>query len=245
MDPYFYQSSYYEYPLVMTKEILLIVFDNELKENSNNSNYDLGANIPIYDWHLYKSHIIESKNVLQITENVLYNFANAFKYLDDEILYYIVEQEANKLRKHSLGSVIDSEGYLYIIRQAIINKDTRLVAPNKTIRFLKNPYYKKVNNEYRREINQTLNSEIVEKNYKSICTAISDYDLNQRLTKNILKCITNLSLASIKNYLNKHKELNEMFEAVKANSGTKKQVKTKLYNLAKISKMAIYPKKQN
>lgn len=239
MDPYFYQSNYYEYPFVITKEILLIVFENELKEKSNNPKYDLGANIPIYDWQLNKTLVIKSDNVLKFTENVLYNIANAFKYLDDEILYCIVQQEANKLRKHSLGSVIDSESYLYIIRQAIINKDTRLVAPNKTIRFLKNPYYKKVNNEYRREINQTLNSEMVEKNYKSIYTAIIDYDLNQkRFTKNILKDITDLSLASIKNYLKKHKELNEMFETVKANSGTKKQIKTKLYNLAKISKIA-------
>ena len=80
---------------------------------------------------------------------------------------------------------------------------------------------------------------MVEKNYKSIYTAIIDYDLNQkRFTKNILKDITDLSLASIKNYLKKHKELNEMFETVKANSGTKKQIKTKLYNLAKISKIA-------
>lgn len=239
MMPYYHHSNQFEYPLVMTKEILLSIFDEELKATKENPKLDLGCNVPIYNWYLNKRYFIEPTDVIFTTEFVLFNYANAYKYLDDEILTDIITHIANSLRKQSLGSVMNTESYEYLINQAVTNKDTRTVVPNQTIRFLKNPYYNKVDNEYMKAINQTINNEIVEKNYELIYIALCDYDLNQkRLTKSILKDITNLSLASVKNYLNKYKELNEMFEVVKSNSGTKKQEKTKKYNLAKISKMA-------
>ena len=50
--------------------------------------------------------------------------------------------------------------------------------------------------------------------------------------------ITGKSLATVKNYLNKYQELNEMFEIIKKNSGTESQFKNSQYNQNKISKMA-------
>lgn len=236
---YYYQSSHFEYPLVMTKEILLKVFDNELKENRDNPKIDLGGKTPIYDWYLNKSHIIEPSEVLSFTEFVLFNYANAFKYLDDEILTDRITQEANNLQNQSLGSIIDVASYDYLIKQAVVNKDTILVIPNHTIRFLRNPYFIKDNKQFKIEINQTVNREIVEKNYITISNGISDYDLNQKkLTKTILKEITGHSIATIKNYLKNYEELNEMFEEVKNHSGTMQQIKDKKYNQIKISKMA-------
>jgi len=239
MKPYYYLSSQFEYPLVMTKEILLKVFDNELKDNRDNSKLDLGGNIPIYDWYLNKSHIIEPNEVISFTEFVLFNYANAFKYLDDEMLTDRIKQEAKKLRNQSLGSIIDNASYDYIIKQAVINKDTILVVPKHTIRFLKNPYYTKDKKQFKLEINQNTNREIVEKNYISISNGISDYDLNKKkLTKTILKDITGHSIATIKNYLKNYEELNEMFDEVKKHSGTIQQIKDKKYNETKISKTA-------
>lgn len=239
MMPYYYQSDEFEYSFVMTKEILLKVFDTELKENKDNPKLDLGDNIPIYSWYTNKRYFIEPSDVLSHTEYVLFNIANAFKYLDDEILTDRLINEANSLRKQSLGSMLNTDSYDYIIKQAVLNKDALLVLPNNTIRFLKNPYFTKNKTDYKIEINQLLNQEVVCKNHKLIFDCISDYDLNQkRLTKNILSQVTGISLATIKNYLNRYQELNEMFEVIKMHSGTKSQLKNSEYNHNKISKMA-------
>ena len=239
MMPYYYQSAEFEYSFVMTKEILLKVFDNELKQNNDNPKLDLGDNIPIYNWYTNKRYFIDPSDVLSHTEYALFNIANAFKYLDDGILTERLINEADSLRKQSLGSMLNSDSYDYIIKQAVLNKDTRLVEPNTTIRFLKNPYYTKNKTDYKVQINQLLNKEVINKNYKLISDYISDYDLNQkRLTKNILALITGISLSTIKNYLYKYQELNEMFETIRMNSGTKSQLKNSKYNQNKISKMA-------
>lgn len=239
MMPYYYQSDEFEYSFVMTKEILLKVFDTELKDNKDNPKLDLGYNVPIYSWYTNKRYFIDPSDVLSYTEYVLFNFANAFKYLDEATLTDRLINEANNLRKQSLGSMLNNESYDYIIKQAVLNKDTRLVEPNTTIRFLKNPYYTKNKTDYKVQINQLLNEEVINKNYKIISDCISDYDLNQkRLTKSILALITGISIATIKNYLNKNQELNEMFEIIKMYSGTKSQLKNSEYNQNKISKMA-------
>lgn len=239
MMPYYFQSDEFENEFVMTKEILLKVFDDELKANQDSSKLDLGCNIPIYEWYTNKRYFIEPSEVMRYTEYVLFNIANAYKYLDDQIIRDRLINEANSLRNQSLGSMLNNDSYEYIINQAILNKDTRLVKPNTSIRFLKNPYFTKNKTDYKIEINQLLNQEVVNKNYKLIFDCISDYDLNQkRLTKNILSQVTGISLATIKNYLNKFQELNEMFEVIKMHSGTKSQLKNSEYNHNKISKMA-------
>lgn len=239
MEPYYYQSNEFECPFVMTKEILLKVFDNELKQSRDIQTFDLGDNIPIYSWYTNKKTFIEPSDVLGFTEYVLFNYANAFKYLDDETLTYRLIYEAKKLRNQSLGSIINNESYDYLISQAIINKDTRKVKQNDSVRFLKNPYYRGSNEDFKIQINQLINKEVVCKNHKLISNSISDYDLNQdRLTKGILATLTGKSLATIKNYLNKYQELNEMFEIIKKNSGTESQFKNSQYNQNKISKMA-------
>jgi hypothetical protein len=239
MMPYYYQSDEFENEFVMTKEILLKVFDAELKESKDNPKLDLGYNVPIYNWYTNKRYFIEPSDVLSHTEYVLFNIANAFKYLDDEILTDRLINEANNLRNQSLGSMLNSDSYDYIIKQAVLNKDTRLVEPNTTIRFLKNPYYTKNKTDYKVQINQLLNQEVINKNYQLISDCISDYDLIQkRLTKSILALITGNSLSTIKNYLNNYQELNEMFETIRMNSGTKSQLKNSEYNQNKISKIA-------
>lgn len=238
MIPYYYQSNEFEYSFVMTKEILYKVFDDELIQNKENPKLDLGYNIPIYNWFTNKRCFIAPKDVLNHTEYVLLNIANAYKYLDDEILKDRLINEANNLRNQSLGSMLNSDNYNYIINQSILNKDTILVKPNATIRFLKNPYYYKNKIDFKVQINQLLNQEVINKNYQLISDCISDYDLNQkRLTKSILALITGQSLSTIKNYLKNYQELEEMFKTIRVNSGTKLQIKNSVYNQNKISKM--------
>ena len=152
--PYYYQSDEFENEFVMTKEILLKVFDAELKESKDNPKLDLGYNVPIYNWITNKKCFIEPSEVMSHTEYVLFNIANAFKYMDDQIIRDRLINEANNLRNQSLGSMLNNESYDYIINQAILNKDTRLVKPNTSIRFLKNPYFTKNKTGYKTEINQ-------------------------------------------------------------------------------------------
>ena len=54
------------------------------------------------------------------------------------------------------------------------------------------------------------------------------------MTKTILKDATNLSLSTIKNYLNNYPELKEIYQSIKENSGTVKQRKQKEYNTNKM-----------
>ena len=53
------------------------------------------------------------------------------------------------------------------------------------------------------------------------------------MTKTILKDTANLSLSTIKNYLNKHSELNKIYQKIKEYSGTTKQIMQKEYNTNK------------
>ena len=57
--------------------------------------------------------------------------------------------------------------------------------------------------------------------------------LLKKMTKTILKKATNLSLSTIKNYLNNYPELKEIYQSIKENSGTVKQRKQKEYNTNK------------
>lgn len=238
-QPYFYKSNEYEVPFVMTKEILLKVFDKELKELNNEPKLDLGYNVPIFSWFTNKRVYIAPEDVLNYTEYVLLNIANAYKYFNDKVLKDILEKEVEYLRNQSLGNLISSEIYSYIVNQSIINKDTIKVKPNSTIRFLKNPYYKNYKNEadYKKDVNRTINKEITDKNYCKIYNAIIDYDLNkERLNKTLLSTITDLSIKTIDRYFNNNIELKKAFDAIKLNSGTKLQFKKLLYNLKQLEK---------
>src|SRR5210317_35587 len=93
---------------------------------------------------------IEEKEVKYVTENLLNLMANAYKWIKEDDLYSMLSDFAEKLRKKSLGGVIPAGMYKHFINTAIINKDTIEVVPNKTLRFLTNPYYVFKEDEYSR-----------------------------------------------------------------------------------------------
>ena len=148
---------------------------------------------------------------------------------------------AKRMRNISKGGVISNAGYEFIIDKAIELKDVTEVIPNATIRYLKNPHfiwgkedYQDRKEIYRTHLNGAINQGISEVNYELIKTSLIDYDLNQKkMTKTILMDKTNLSLSTIKNYLKKNSELNEIYISIKKHSGTLKQLKQRGYNLNK------------
>ena len=202
---------------------------------------DLGRDIPIFKWFISDNSTWESKTVMYKTESLLNKIAAAHKQIPDDSVKEMLTDAAKRMRNISKGGVISNAGYEFIIDKAIELKDVTEVIPNATIRYLKNPHfiwgkedYQDRKEIYRTHLNGAINRGISEVNYELIKTTLIDYDLNQKkMTKTILKDTANLSLSTIKNYLNKHSELNKIYQKIKEYSGTTKQIMQKEYNTNK------------
>ena len=229
--------------LFIETEISLIKKHKQLLwENKNDFiMIDLGRDIPVFKWFISDKFTWESYAVINKTEWLLNQIAAAHKQFPEYSLKCMLTDAAKRMRNISKGGMISNAGYEHIIDKAIDLKDFTDVTPNSTIRYLKNPYFiwEKGDFENRKEIYRThlngaINRGIGEVNFELIKTILIDYDLNQKkITKTILKDATSLSLSTIKNYLNKYPELNEIYLTIKENSGTTKQRKQKEYNTNK------------
>ena len=201
---------------------------------------DLNEKYEIFQEFIPPGYINE-KEVKYVTENLLNLMANAYKWIDEDDLYSMLSDFAEKLRKKSLGGIIPVGMYENYVNSAIINKDTIEVVPNKMARYIVNPYYDYTGVPFKER--KTLQNEIInlaiglEKkgdNYDTIYESIVDYDLNQnKLTKRMLESLAGVSYATIKNYLKEYPELDEAFKQVNRLSGTEKQQLNKKYNQAK------------
>ena len=229
--------------LFIETEISLIKKHKQLLQENKNDfiMIDLGRDIPVFKWFISDKFTWESYAVINKTEWLLNQIAAAHKQFPEYSLKCMLTDAAKRMRNISKGGMISNAGYEYIIDKAIDLKDCTDVTPNSTIRYLKNPYFiwEKGDFENRKEIYRThlngaINRGIGEVNFELIKTILIDYDLNQKkMTKTILKDATSLSLSTIKNYLNKYPELNEIYLTIKENSGTTKQRKQKEYNTNK------------
>ncbi|WP_296636148.1 hypothetical protein [Polaribacter sp.] len=203
---------------------------------------DLGRDIPIFKWFISNKSTWESHTVINKTEWLLNQIAAAHKQFSKDTVKDMLTDAAKRMRNISKGGMISNQGYEYMIDNAVELKGVTDVEPNASIRYLKNPYFiwEKGDFENRKEIYRThlngvINKGISEVNYELIRTILIDYDLNQKkINKTILKNASNLSLSTIKNYLNNYPELNEIYRSIKDNSGTVKQRKQKEYNANKM-----------
>ena len=202
---------------------------------------DLGRDIPIFKWFISNKSTWERYAVMNKTEWLLNQIAAAHKQFPKDLVKDMLTDAAKRMRNISKGGMISNAGYEFIIDKAIELKDVTEVIPNATIRYLKNPHfiwgkedYQDRKEIYRTHLNGAINRGISEVNYELIKTTLIDYDLNQKkMTKTILKDTANLSLSTIKNYLNKHSELNKIYQKIKEYSGTTKQIMQKEYNTNK------------
>ena len=204
---------------------------------------DLGRPVPVFKYFISNKSTWESSTVMHKTEWLLGQIAGAHKDLQEDLLRRMLTDAGQRMRNISKGGVISNDGYDYIVEKAIELKDVTEVKPNGKIQLLKNPYFNwskwNVDFEdrsglYRYNLNLAINKGITDVNYETIEIAMIDYDLNQKkITKVILKDITGLGSTTIKKYLNKYPELNYIYESIKRNSGTAKQMKQKEYNLNK------------
>jgi len=204
---------------------------------------DLGRPVPVFKYFISNKSTWESSTVMHKTEWLLGQIAGAHKDLQEDLLRRMLTDAGQRMRNISKAGFISNDGYDYIVEKAIELKDVTEVKPNGKIQLLKNPYFNwskwNVDFEdrsglYRYNLNLAINKGITDVNYETIEIAMIDYDLNQKkMTKVILKDITGLGSTTIKKYLNKYPELNYIYESIKRNSGTAKQMKQKEYNLNK------------
>ncbi|MDP4755306.1 MAG: hypothetical protein NWS03_07065 [Flavobacteriaceae bacterium] len=230
----------FEFPVVLTKYAIEHTWRPILLSHPGMLILDLKKNFDIFQEFIPPGYIKEYE-VKYLTHNLLLQIANAYKWIDDDNLYALLVDFANKLRKKSLGGVISVGMYEDYVRSAMINKDTLILEPNKSIRYLYNPYYDYTGVPYdeRKQfridnLNMAIGLEKRKDNYDTIYEAIVDYDLGQkRLTKRILESLTGLSYATIKNYLNEHSELELAYNEINRHSGTALQQRHRKYNQAK------------
>jgi hypothetical protein len=233
----------FEFPIVPTEFSIKRNLMETFKAYKNVLVFDLGSNVDVFE-HFTPRNYIEEQLVRSTTEYLLLQVANAYKWVGDDLLFNMLYDFADKIRKKSLGGVISLEMYNEYIEKAIELKDTIDVEPNTTIRFLTNPFYVKqigedINKIKAELINRQLANDNKKDNYDIIEDEICCYDLNQKkLTKKLLAEITGLSYATTKNYLNDYPALNDAYEQVNRLSGTDKQHKNRQYNFNKISKVA-------
>jgi len=162
----------FEFPIVTTKELIIKEHKDLLMANRGTYILDLGCLINIFEY-FPPANYIEENYVKSTTEYLLLQVANAYKWIDEDVLYNMLSDFADKLRKRSLGCVIPAGMYKHFINTAILNKDTIEIEPNKTLRFLTNPYYDFKEDEYSRRkqlrielINKALSEEKKEINFK-------------------------------------------------------------------------------
>jgi len=230
----------FEFPVVLTKYAITHMLKPLLVSIPDVLVLDLNEKYEIFQEFIPPGYINE-KEVKYVTENLLNLMANAYKWVDEDDLYSMLSDFAEKLRKKSLGGIIPVGMYENYVNSAIINKDTIEVVPNKMARYIVNPYYDYTGVPFKER--KTLQNEIInlaiglEKkgdNYDTIYESIVDYDLNQnKLTKRMLESLAGVSYATIKNYLKEYPELDEAFKQVNRLSGTEKQQLNKKYNQAK------------
>lgn len=241
------EIDFFENPIIETEYSLQKKYKKFLKQNPDILVLDLIEPVPIYEHWVNPKTAIKHYNAKNYVEYKLTNITNAYKQFDPVIIERMLIEEAQKLKNICKGSVVTDKMCDYLIKKAKINNDTITVKPNKTIRFLTNPFYQYTEYEYknRKKIIANIKAKYIgdkkrTNNYNLIHNAIVDFDLNKGLIKYThLKETTNLSIATIKNYLKGYPTLKFLYEEVKDFSRNTKQKQTKKYNDAKISKKAI------
>ena len=72
--------------------------------------FDLGSNVDVFE-HFTPRSYIEQQFVKSTTEYLLLQVANAYKWVDDELLINMLTDFADNIRKKSLGGVISLDMY--------------------------------------------------------------------------------------------------------------------------------------
>ena len=88
----------FEFPIVTTKELIIKEHIDLLKASRGTYVLDLGCLINIFEY-FPPANYIEENYVKSTTEYLLLQVANAYKWIDEDVLYNMLSDFAEKLRK--------------------------------------------------------------------------------------------------------------------------------------------------
>ena len=104
-EKYHFHSNDFEFPVVLTKYAIEHSWRPTLVSNPDLLILDLKKTYGIFQEFIPPGYI-KPEEVKYVTQNLLLQIANAYKWIDDDNLYALLMDFANKLRKKSLGGVI-------------------------------------------------------------------------------------------------------------------------------------------
>jgi hypothetical protein len=120
-EKYHFHHEDFEFPVVLTKYAIEHTWRPILLSHPGMLILDLKKNLDIFQEFIPPGYIKEYE-VKYVTQNLLLQIANAYKWIDDDNLYALLVDFANRLRKKSLGGVISVGMYEDYVRSAMINK---------------------------------------------------------------------------------------------------------------------------
>lgn len=104
----------FEFPIVMAKYAIEHLLRELFISIPDVLTLDLGKKYDIFQEFIPPGYI-EGNEVKYVTENLLNLTANAYKWIDEDNLYILLEAFAKKLRNKSLGGIIPTDMYKYYV----------------------------------------------------------------------------------------------------------------------------------
>src|SRR5210317_313705 len=86
MIPKIIPQTEFEFPVVTTKELIVKEYKDLLKANRGTYVLDLGCHINIFEY-FPPANYIEENYVKSTTEYLLLQVSNAYKWIDEDVLY--------------------------------------------------------------------------------------------------------------------------------------------------------------
>ena len=175
---------------------------------------DLGKSIKVYEWHFNNTQYIEWNHYKYLQTKLLLFGANYYGVYPFDAIKDGMYELAKSIAKRCVGIGINELSIDYNVDLAMRNIENYEFEPNKSIRYINNPFYvgEPIN------INQELGKEKKELNSSLIQDYLEDYDYNQgKITYKKIGQDLNISERTIKRYL-KDGCLRELYDIVKANS---------------------------
>jgi hypothetical protein len=205
----------YSKPAITIPQLKHWAIDNyDLKNRPDIERIDFDKPIKVYEWHIDTRKLIKYSN-LEYLENQLSLFCGYYMYdYSIEDLTYAMECLAYELAKNFVGIGRTEINFEIIIKSVFENIDAVEFRPNKTKRFLNNPYFIGQKSSVNRDLGQEkreLQSSLLE-------DYLSDYDYNQgKITYKKISQDLNISERTVIRYL-KDGCLREIYDVVKHNS---------------------------
>ena len=185
----------------------------DLKNNSHVVHIDLGRSYPVFDWHFNNQQYIEWNHMKYLETKLLMFGSNYFGVFSYEAIKEGMFKLAKSITSRFVGLGVTELTILHNVNSAMKCIDTYELTANKTIRFIKNPYYtgEPIN------INKELGGAKKENTSQLIREYLEDYDYNQEgiMRYNKISDALNISLITVKRYMKEDEELKEIYKAVK------------------------------